>query len=55
MLAIALNSLGSLITIQEKWPKLYGRIFRVWFGFQSFVDISSPQLMEVIIEFSIKH
>jgi hypothetical protein len=39
--------IGSLQILQEKWPKMYGRIYRVWVGFQAFVDISSPPLMEV--------
>lgn len=38
---------GSLEILQEKWPKIYGRIYRVWVTFQVFIDISSPSLMEV--------
>jgi hypothetical protein len=38
---------GSLEILQEKWPKIYGRIYRVWVAFQAFIDISSPSLMEV--------
>ena len=33
--------------LQEKFVKQYGRIYRIWIGFQTFVDISSPQLLEV--------
>uniref|UniRef100_A0A0N8BX03 Cytochrome p450 n=1 Tax=Daphnia magna TaxID=35525 RepID=A0A0N8BX03_9CRUS len=39
----------SLQVLQEKWPKMYGRMFRVWFGSQAFIDISSPALMEEIM------
>nr|CAH0104471.1 unnamed protein product [Daphnia galeata] len=48
-LLIPRNPYGSLQILQEKWPKMYGRIYRVWVGFQAFVDISSPPLMEEIM------
>lgn len=35
-------------TIQNKWVKQFGRIFRTWIGFRTFVHISSPVLIEVI-------
>jgi hypothetical protein len=34
-------------TVQGKWVKQYGRIFRVWLAFRPFVQISSPVFVEV--------
>ena len=36
-----------LALLQEQFVQQYGRIYRIWLGFQTFVDISSPQLLEV--------
>jgi hypothetical protein len=34
-------------TIQGKWVKQFGRIYRSWLGFRTFVHISTPIFMEV--------
>lgn len=34
-------------TIQGKWVRQFGRIYRNWLGFRPFVQISSPIFMEV--------
>jgi hypothetical protein len=34
-------------TIQGKWVKQFGRVYRSWLGFRTFVHISTPMLMEV--------
>lgn len=42
-----LFTIAMLALLQEKFVQQYGRIYRVWLGFQTFVDISAPQLLEV--------
>lgn len=37
-----------LQTHQDKWVKEYGRIYRTWIAFRTFVHISTPHLMEVM-------
>lgn len=34
-------------TIQGKWIKQFGRIYRSWLGFRTFVHISTPHFVEV--------
>lgn len=43
------SSSAMLALLQEQFVQQYGRIYRIWLGFQTFVDISSPQLLEKIL------
>ncbi|KAI9562774.1 hypothetical protein GHT06_010229 [Daphnia sinensis] len=36
-------------TIQGKWVKQFGRIYRSWLGFRTFVHISTPNFVEKIL------
>ncbi|XP_046449677.1 LOW QUALITY PROTEIN: cytochrome P450 4C1-like [Daphnia pulex] len=36
-------------TIQGKWVKQFGRVYRSWLGFRTFVHISTPMLMEKML------
>ncbi|XP_046636795.1 cytochrome P450 4C1-like isoform X4 [Daphnia pulicaria] len=38
-----------LQTVQGKWVKQYGRIYRIWLAFRPFVQISSPVFIEKIL------
>ena len=39
---------ASVRVVQEKWPNIYGEIYRIFIGRKIYVVISSPELVEVI-------